>query len=118
MPEHDPTLALDIQRLERAGFYRQIQDDPMIPAVTQVLARPLTEGNVKPVDNDMFRDDFFNISKEITRLIENLGRDITRLEKAKEHIPHVAPADIRKRKGWIEQLDSMHKILSKMLHGD
>lgn len=107
-----------MKRLERAGFYANAQTDPVVAAAEQVLKQPLVEADEKPVDSSMFRDQFYKFQNAIGPLRENLTRDIARLERNKAHLPHVAPAEIKKRRGWLEGLDKIERILDQMMHGE
>lgn len=122
MPEHDPYMEKAYQRLVKAGFYRQEhwrapgEVDPMVATAAEVLAQPLAEASEKPVDSSMFRDQIVQFRKSIDPLREGITRDIARLERVKDSIPHVAPKEIKKRKEWIEQLDAIDKLVDKMLY--
>lgn len=120
MPDQDPYLEKAYRRLERAGFYRHENwIDPtsaIVQTASEVLTQPLAEASEKPVDSSMFRDQIVQFRKAIDPLREGITRDIARLERVKESIPHVAPKEIKKRKEWIEQLDAIDKLVDKMLY--
>jgi hypothetical protein len=120
MPNHDPYMEKAYRRLERAGFYRHENwidpTSPIVQTATEVLAQPLVEASEKPVDSSIFRDQIVQFRKSIDPLREAITRDISRLERTKGSIPHVAPKEIAKRNTWIEQLDAIDKLVGKMLY--
>ena len=84
-------------------------------SLPEIVRSVLSEADGEPVDSHVFRDQFYKLQKSLGPLRENITRDIARLERNKAYIPHVAPAEIKKRKAWLEDLGKIESILEGMM---